>query len=965
VVSPNTLTNHFAASGPGVSADDRFPDPFCDIASLSMPESIQAALRWCEFIMNCNGVYRQAIDRVVSYFLTDIQIEDLGQNALGREEKEKYEEFFNNTLGIKNALHSVAMDYLCFHGDTRVPTRDGVYAIRDLTGLTVDVISQGGVYRPATFKRFGRQALLEVTFSDGRKVLATPEHQWLVQKSTGGFVKVPTTELAGRRIERTVAPRPEKNAEFYEGVRHGFTYGDGSLYNKHNPRKKTHAVANFFGEKDAAVVPYFSGVGGQPKLQKQYAGAGTCTLTKVHGLPEKYKTIPEATASASYWYGFICGFLAADGSVDTHGCAILTQKNRAVLDAIEAQLPRVGMVAGPIRTQQQTMFLPEYKGLRRQHKLTMHYMTLLKQFMQEDDFLIPAHRKNFNDNNRRTNYGKFISVKSVNPTGIIDDVYCCLEPETHSFVIDNGIITGNCYGNSFTTLLVPFRRYLSCKKCGLEMPLSQVYNKPACAFKWQNFQFHAKCPQCNYTGEWAHIDRRTSDTADLKLKRWSPHEIELLWDPYTDDVRYVWRIPEDYRTLIKQGHLHHLERASWEVIQAIKDNKNLMFDKDVVFHLREDSLAGLRNRGWGISRILANFRQAWYVQILMRYNEAVALDYVIPFRVITPAPRGGDAQSSDPVHTINLSSFTSRVQAMLRARRSDPARWNVLPFPVNYQALGGDASQLAPKELIDQGLDTLLKCIGMPVELFNGTLTMQAAPAALRVFEANWAHLPHNLNRFLGYVAEQVAKIKSWEPAAVTLTRVTHADDLNRQMAKLQLMMGGQISKSTGLKSVGLDYDEETKRTLEEERIYAEEQAKMQKEMEQSQQMDSLTQPAQMTGGVGDTGASASGAPPAGPGGAPPNPVDQFLLQRQNSPNVPRTPDDLQAQAQLIAQQLMSLPESQKDSQLIKLKRADPTMHALVKSIIADIRQQAQTQGGAMLLQQQYGAGGGGGQPSA
>jgi hypothetical protein len=52
--------------------------------------------------------------------------------------------------------------------------------------------------------------------------------------------------------------------------------------------------------------------------------------------------------------------------------------------------------------------------------------------------------------------------------------------------------------------------------------------------------------------------------------------------------------------------------------------------------MREDALAGVRNRGWGISRVLANFRQAWYVQVLHRYNEAIALDYVIPFRLITP-----------------------------------------------------------------------------------------------------------------------------------------------------------------------------------------------------------------------------------------------------------------------------------------------------------------------------------------
>ncbi len=629
----------YGSMGRGTMADERFPDPFCDMASLSMPESIQTALRWTEYIMNANGVYRQAIDRVVSYFITDVEIYDIGENTTGREEKEKYQVFLEDTLKIRNVLHTIAMDYMT-------------------------------------------------------------------------------------------------------------------------------------------------------------------------------------------------------------------------------------------------------------------------------------------------------------------------------------------YGNSFTSLLLPFRRYLMCKRCGFEMPFDKVYNSPQCAFKWQNFEFHATCPKCKYSGVWRHIDRRSGDSENMHVKRWSPHEIDILWDPYTDECSYVWKIPQDYRTLIKEGHLHHLERASWEIIQAIKNEQNLMFDKGMIYHLKEDALAGMRNRGWGISRILANFRQAWYVQILHRYNEAIALDYVVPFRVITPAPRGGDGQSSDPVHTINLSNFASRVQSMLRARRTDPARWNVLPFPVQYQALGGDATQLAPKDLIDQGLDTLLKCIGMPVELFNGTLQLQAAPAALRLFEANWSHLPLNLNTFMAELVTQIARFMSWEPVGAKLVRVTHADDLNRQMAKLQLMQAQQISKGTGLKSVGLDYEEEIKRMLDEEKIYAEEQQRMQKEMEQSQQMQDLSQQAQMMGGVGNAGAGATGMPqggapaPAGGGGAPPpgtlpgaapSSVDQFIMQRQNSPNVPRTPEDLQQQAQLIANDLLSKPESIKDSELIKLKRSDQTMHALVTSIMDDIRQQARSQGGAMVMQQQFG----------
>lgn len=634
MITPSGLAG-FGNLGRGALADERFPDPFCDVASLSMPESIQVALRWCEYIMNANGAYRQAIDRVVSYFITDVEVGDLGENTIGREEKEKYRVFLEETLGIKTALKIIALDMLT-------------------------------------------------------------------------------------------------------------------------------------------------------------------------------------------------------------------------------------------------------------------------------------------------------------------------------------------YGNSFTSLIVPFRRYLFCKKCGLEAPLNKVFASSDYKFKWENFDFHATCPQCKYAGRFNHVDRRSNEDG-IRIKRWNPHEIDILWDPYSEECTYVWKIPEDYRNLIKAGHLHHLEHASWEVIQAIKDGKDLMFDKAVIYHAKEDALSGMRNRGWGISRVLVNFRQAWYYQILQRYNEAIALDYVIPFRVITPAPRGGDPTSGDPVHSINLGSFTARVQAMLRARRADPARWNILPFPVEYQALGGDATVLAPKDLMEQAFDTLMKCIGLPVELMNGTLSFQAAPAALRLFEANWSHLPHALNNFLRNLGQSLSRVQSWEPVSIKLQRVTHADDLNRQMAKLQLMQGQQISKTTGLKSVGLDYEEETKQMLEEQRIYAEEQERMQQEMEQSQQMKDLSQQAQMMQGAGDPGASATGQPGAAPAAAAPaggvpgmgggSPVDAFLAQRQNPPNVPRTPEDLQSQAQLLAQQILQQPEAQKDSDLIKLKRADPTMHALVSSIIDDIRQQAKTQGGAQVMAQQFGQG--------
>jgi|GEM_PF-1235076 len=544
-----------------------------------------------------------------------------------------------------------------------------------------------------------------------------------------------------------------------------------------------------------------------------------------------------------------------------------------------------------------------------------------------------------------------------------------------------------CYGNSFTTLLVPFRRYLSCPGCALELPLKKVYNTPDFKFTWSNYQFNASCPHCAYTGVWKHIDRRSGESGQIKIKRWSPHQMDILWDPHTDDTSFIWRIPDDYRNLLRKGHLFHLERASWEIVQAVKNNQALMFDPDVVYHMKEEALAGIRNRGWGISRVLANFRQAWYVQVLHRYNEAIALDYVIPFRVITPQQRPGQGgEINDPVLNINMGSFTSRVQNMLKKRRRDPAAWNVLPFPIEYQALGGDATQLAPKDLLELGMDTLLNAIGVPIQLYKGDLSVQSAPAALRLFEANWSHLVHNLNRFLTKLVDKVAQIMSWEPVSCRLQRVTHADDLNRQMAKLQLMMGGQISRTTGLASVGIEFGEEERRKLEEERITAEATADMQDELEQSALMDEMAMPPQdpaAAGGMppGDPAAAGGmpqmqgmpgampggGMPPPAPGGAPApmGPMGQpmgpggaaqsFAAGQPLIPNKPTTPDEMMGMAVTLAQQAMAMPESQKDSFLIQLKKEDNTMHALVKSQLDDMRQDAQQRGGEMLMQQEYG----------
>jgi hypothetical protein len=526
-----------------------------------------------------------------------------------------------------------------------------------------------------------------------------------------------------------------------------------------------------------------------------------------------------------------------------------------------------------------------------------------------------------------------------------------------------------CYGNGFATMMVPFKRLLVCPKCYAQFPLNEVYKgRHDFDFDWQLPNFIASCPACKtgsgYRGKW-HVNDMPVDLEDnLKIKLWSPHEIEIVHDLYTDEAQYIWRIPEDYKKQVRSGHLWHLERASMQVLRAIQNNNLFMFHPDAMFHMREPVLSGRRNRGWGLSRILVNFRQIWYVQVLRRYNEAIGLDYIIPFRLITPEQRSGGGQSglqamTDPMKTVNMGNFQSELMRMLRQRQRDPAGWHFLPFPVKYQALGGDASQLAPKDLLDQAHETLLNGAGTPVELYRGSLQLQTAPVSLRLFEATWFHLVHDNNRFLRWAASQISQILSWEQVAMTMRRVTHTDDFNKQMAVLQLMMGQAISQTTGLRGMGLDWDTEQRQIAEESRRQAELQAEVQEEMEQAAFGEQIAKGQAMPGGQGGQ-PGAPGAPmgdpmAAGGGGGvdpmtgQPGPVSSMV----SGGNAPVTPTEMMQQAESIAMQMLGLPESQKDSELRLLKQKNEFMHSLVREKMDAIRNRARTAGGSMLLGQQ------------
>lgn len=471
-----------------------------------------------------------------------------------------------------------------------------------------------------------------------------------------------------------------------------------------------------------------------------------------------------------------------------------------------------------------------------------------------------------------------------------------------------------CYGNCYLSLFLPFDRFLVCPECRTE------YHCDALKYKFKKGAFTGRCPKCGQDVTFNHVDRRSPDLDRVRLIRWNPKRIKVRVHPVSGRTEYYLEMDPQTCQKIKDGNPFYLNDTPWSMIEtALRPSDNLFkFKTGSLFHLAAGSLAGLPIRGLGIPPMLPNFKLAYYIQLLRRYDEAITLDYVVPFRVLFP-----NAQSTgqDALSLMNMSSFVAQMQHMVENHRRQITDVQVAPFPIGYQMLGGEAKSLSPKDNIQMALDELFTSMGYPAELYKGTLSLQAAPVALRLFEKEWSHLVTGYDNIIEWIMKLVGRYFRWsDKVEAHLRPVTLADDLERRALMVQAAAGQDISKQTAYRPMGIDYMEEQKRIVQE-----------QQEIQKLQQQAMEEQSAQQLDG--------SGGENAGPGAV-----------------VGATPGDVYEQAGALAQQLLTqTPESMRRSQLIKIKHSNPTLHALVIQRMDEMRNQAALQGRDMVLQQTQG----------
>ena len=338
----------------------------------------------------------------------------------------------------------------CFAGETPVLTRKGIFNIQELAeaGKEVEVLNGNGNWSNVLFKHHGKQQVHELRFkhADTKKthlsVRATAGHRWILASgqivNTEFWVTGAKQKKGYNQIQhiRPKTDRVDKNA-FDAGVLHGTVYGDGSIVKD----TKDAYYVTLFGEKleIADAIPELLSGGlsfeSYDKEHKRYTVKSQKAL----------KELPNMDEDISYLKGFFAGVLATDGNIHSENGRSTYVKlygQKELRDWCVQNLPVLGIT---VTYTHKMAAKGEYTNLG-ERKSDIYVVGIHPSSITEREILRSFHRRNWKPasyGGDRHAFWQFQGVAKGSEQSFVD-VYCCEEPETHSFCLGNGLLTGNC-----------------------------------------------------------------------------------------------------------------------------------------------------------------------------------------------------------------------------------------------------------------------------------------------------------------------------------------------------------------------------------------------------------------------------------------------------------------------------------------------------------------------------------------
>jgi len=346
----------------------------------------------------------------------------------------------------------------CFDGKTEIITRDGVKQIGLLVGTEQELLTTGGKWVKAPIKSFGVQELYKLTLERAgvqKIIYTTAGHRWFakdlrktqtvaIEDTSGvivkkrqhiGYKEVTTVNLTEHHMMQSVygsgVNGNVRPSAF--GVAHGIAYGDGTTG---QDSESCGTYLYLCEHKNEELLEYFPNCPTSFDKEKGVEGA-----VRVADLPRFFRRKPSLRESKSYLYGWLAGYFAADGTINTKGNQIYIASseydNMLLVRDVCAVL---GIGTNSIVQTTQTV---THDGIKK--KFIGYKIGIMPIHLNEDFFLLSEHKKRFLDHRSHRDRPLYKwHVKSVEQTGEFAEVYCPQVPDTQAFALADNILTGNC-----------------------------------------------------------------------------------------------------------------------------------------------------------------------------------------------------------------------------------------------------------------------------------------------------------------------------------------------------------------------------------------------------------------------------------------------------------------------------------------------------------------------------------------
>lgn len=397
----------------------------------SLPTSYQQFIhlskysRWKDNL-DRRETWEETVDRYFSYFkekFPNIDLQECQEAVLNLEIVPSMRALMSSGKALEK--DNVAC-YNCLSPETKILTREyGVVPIKDVVG-DITLLDGNEKWIKSKIKCFGVQKLVDVIFRLNSNTIisisATLDHEWNLKDGR----RIKTKELQPKDIiEFKCAPKKidEKSIDYRRGVQHGLIYGDGT--EAHSCERTNGYMLRICNDKDN-LLSWFSeypvgSIEGDPLVYIYDSFA------KTHRLKE----LPLDSETDNYLVGFFRGWFAADGH-----CTKSASQCSICVDPEEKKWLKTIMPKFGYWFPSENILPKETNyGIRKKESRNLH---IHRSSLSEDDFLINRKRKYFRP---LESYFSFYQIKD---NGRKIKVYCAIVPSTHSFVLENGLLTGNC-----------------------------------------------------------------------------------------------------------------------------------------------------------------------------------------------------------------------------------------------------------------------------------------------------------------------------------------------------------------------------------------------------------------------------------------------------------------------------------------------------------------------------------------